>query len=91
MYSLLLVFESIVSVGWGIRSRLRGYVQAGALALIANAIVQLGPAFIELSRWIQLGVTGSILFGGGMAALLKREALLATRQKLKEEWRRWEP
>jgi len=63
----------------------------GGLALIANAIAQLGPGFVELPRWIQLGVTGGILLGGGLAALFKREQILATRQRLTEEWRQWEP
>jgi hypothetical protein len=90
-YALLLLLESLVSVAWGVRIRLRGYVQVGGLALIANAVVQLGPAFVELSGWIQLGLTGVILFGGGMVALFKREEILAARRRLAEEWREWKP
>ena len=91
VYALLLLVESLASLGWGIRNRLRGYVQVGGAALIANAVAQLGPAFVELSGWIQLGLTGTILLGGGMAALAKREEILAARQRLTQEWRQWEP
>lgn len=90
-YALILGVESLVMLGWGIRARSRGYVQLAGLALIANAIVQLGPGFVELPRWIQLGATGGILLGGGLAALFKREEILAARQKLTEGWRQWEP
>ncbi len=89
-YAVLLLIESLLAVGWGIRSRSRGYVQLGGLSLLANAIVQFGPGFIELSRWIQFAIIGIILLGGGMAGLFRREQLLATRNKLVEEWRRWE-
>ncbi len=89
-YALLLGVESLTALGWGIGTRSRGYVQSGALALIANAFVQLGPGFVELPRWIQLGVTGGILLGGGLAALFKREQILAARRRLTEEWRQWE-
>jgi len=58
-----------------------------ALLLVA----QLGPAFAELSGWIQIGLTGTILLGGGMLALLKREEILAARQRFSTEWREWEP
>jgi len=91
VYALLLGVESLAALGWGVRTRLRGYVQLGALALIANAIAQLGPGFVELPRWIQLGVTGSILLGGGLAALFKREQIFSARQRLVEEWRQWQP
>jgi hypothetical protein len=89
-YALLFGIESLVMLGWGIHTHSRGYVQLGGLALIANAIVQFGPSFIELPRWIQLGVTGSILLGGGIAALFKREEILATRRRLMEKWGEWE-
>ena len=89
-YAMLLGIESIIALGWGARTRSRGYVRLGGWSLIANAIVQFGPAFADLPRWIQIGVTGSILLGGGMAALFKREEILATRQKLTQEWRQWQ-
>jgi len=89
-YAILLLVESIAAVFWGIRTKSRGYVQLGVIAILANAIVQLGPGFIDLPRWVQIGSTGIILLGGGMAALVKREQILATRQKLTEEWRSWE-
>jgi hypothetical protein len=90
IYALLLLVESLIMVGWGARTRSKSYVQVGALALIANAVVQLGPAFVEMERWIQLGVTGTILLGGGIAALFKREEILVARQRLTEEWGRWQ-
>ena len=90
-YALLLLIESLIALGWGIRSRSRGFVQLGILALIANTIVQLGPGFVDLPRWIQIGLTGGILLAGGMGAMFKREKILATRQKLTDEWRSWEP
>ena len=90
VYAIVLLGESLLAVFWGIRTRSRGFVQVGVIAIIANAVVQLGPGFVDLPRWIQIGLTGIILFGGGMAALFKREAILETRKKLTEEWRRWE-
>jgi hypothetical protein len=91
VYAGLLGFESLVAIGWGIYTRSRGYVQLGILALFVNAIVQLGPGFMELPRWIQIGVTGSILLTGGLAALFKREEILTRRKKLSEDWRKWGP
>ena len=90
-YALLLVAESAVAIGWGVRRHLKRFVQVGGVALLANAIAQLGPAFAELSGWIQIGLTGTILLGGGMLALLKREEILAARQRFSTEWREWEP
>lgn len=90
MYALLLLIQSLIAIGWGARTHSRGYVQVGALALIANAVVQLGPAFVEMERWVQLGITGTILLGGGIAALFKREEILVARHKLTEEWGRWD-
>jgi hypothetical protein len=90
-YALLLVAESVVAIGWGVRRHLKRFVQVGGVALLANAIAQLGPAFAELSGWIQIGLTGTILLGGGMLALLKREEILAARQRFSTEWREWEP
>jgi hypothetical protein len=46
---------------------------------------------IALSGWIQLGLVGTILFGGGLLALVKREELLVARRRLTEEWRQWAP
>jgi hypothetical protein len=90
-YALLLTAESAVAMGWGVWRHLKRCVQVGGLALLANAIAQLGPAFVELSGWIQLGLIGSLLLGGGILALLKREELLAARQRLTTEWGTWEP
>jgi hypothetical protein len=91
VYAILLGTESLRALGWGIYTRSRGYVQLGVLALFLNAIVQLGPSFMELPRWVQIGVTGSLLLGGGLAALFKREEILNVRQRLSEDWRQWEP
>jgi hypothetical protein len=90
-YALLLTVESLAAIGWGVRWHLKRFVQVGGLALLANAIAQLGPAFVELSGWIQLGLIGGLLLGGGIFALLKREELLAARQRLTTEWGEWQP
>jgi hypothetical protein len=90
-YAILLALESILSLAWGINSRCRCYVQVGGLALIANAVFQLGPGLMDLPRWIQIGLTGAILLGGGLVALFKREEILSTRQKLTDGWRQWNP
>jgi hypothetical protein len=89
VYALILAVESLGAIIWGVKSRSRGYVQLGGLALLANAVAQLGPAFTDLPRWIQIGSIGGILLGLGMGALLKREQLLETRKKLTDEWRSW--
>jgi hypothetical protein len=90
-YALLLLGESLASIIWGIWTRTRCFVQIGGLALILNAIVQLGPGFVELPRWIQIGVTGIILLGSGLVALFKREDILTTRRKFTDEWQQWQP
>jgi hypothetical protein len=91
IYAVLVGVESIIAVLWGVRSRCRCYVQVGGIALIANAIAQLGPGFLDLPRWIQIGLTGAILLGGGMAALFRREQIINTRRRLTDEWRQWNP
>lgn len=90
-YALLLLTESLVSIGWGIRYRSRIHVSIGGLALFANALVELGPAFVSLPRWIQLGITGSLLLSGGLVALIQRQRLLEAHRRLADRWRCWEP
>jgi len=90
-YAFLLLVESLLAVGWGMWTRSRGYVRWGGLALIADAFVQFGPAFVEFPRWVQLGLTGGILLGAGLAALFRREQILRLRKQVIEEWRSWEP
>ncbi len=91
IYAVLLLAESLIALAWGVRTHSRGYVQLGLLSLVANGIAQLGPGFAELPRWIQLGLVGVILLGGGMAALFRREQILTTRRAIVTEWKRWEP
>ncbi len=90
-YALLLTVESAVAIAWGVRWHLKRCVQVGGVALLANAVAQLGPAFVELSGWIQIGLIGALLLGSGMLALFKREDLLAARQRLTTEWGKWGP
>jgi hypothetical protein len=90
-YTTLLLVESVAAIGWGVRVHSRGYVQIGGLALLVNALTQLGPAFVNLPRWIQLGSIGIILLVGGLLALYQREHLIAARRSLTGAWKRWEP
>jgi hypothetical protein len=89
VYAILLTIECMVAIGWGIRQKSRGYVQFGAIALITTAIVQLGPSFAALDRWIQMGSIGFLLLVMGLVALFRREEVLETRQKITQEWRSW--
>ena len=89
-YALLVGIESILAIGWGIKTQSRGYVQVGGIALIANALIQFVPSFLEWSRWMQIGLTGGILLSLGLLALFKRENILTARKKITEEWRSWE-
>ena len=89
IYAVLLLVESLVALAWGIRIHSRGYVEVAVLALLVNAVAQLGPGFVELPRFVHLAVIGFILFGGGLVALLRRDQLLATRKRLAGEWRGW--
>jgi hypothetical protein len=91
IYAVLLALESVITFVWGMRNHSRSFVQIGGLAFILNAGFQFGPAFIDLPSWIHIGLTGIILVGGGLLALLKREELLETRKNLTDEWRNWEP
>ena len=76
-------------LAWGVYNRTRAYVRLAIFAFLANGVVQLGPGFVALPRWIQIGLTGGILFGGGLLALFKREELIRTRTKLSESWKEW--
>jgi hypothetical protein len=89
-YAVLVGIESLLAIAWGIRSHLRGYVMLGGLALILNALFQFIPSFLEWSRWMQIGLTGSILLGLGLLALFQREKLLETREKISKEWQSWD-
>ena len=57
-YAIWLGAESLIAIGWGVRTHSRVYVSLGALALVANVLAQFGRAFVELPRWIQLALTG---------------------------------
>jgi Predicted membrane protein (DUF2157) len=91
VYAALLLVESALALGLGIRIRSRGYVIVGGLALVANALVQFGSAFIELDRWIQIGVIGSLLLGGGLLALFRRDRIITARRHFTEDWKKWQP
>lgn len=90
-YAILLAAESMLAILWGIRSRSRGFVQVGGAALLANVVVQLGPSFVDLPRWIQLGLTGTVLLAAGLVALFRREQLLVARRRLTTQWKQWDP
>jgi hypothetical protein len=89
LYAILLGVESIATLAWGIYHRTRAYVRLAIIAFLANGIMQLGPGFVALPRWIQIGLTGGILFGGGLLALFKREELIRTRSRITEQWKEW--
>jgi hypothetical protein len=89
LYAVLLGLESVAVLVWAIYKRTRAYVRPAIFAFLANGVVQLGPAFVEMPRWIQIGLTGGTLFGGGLLALFKREELIRTRTKLSEGWKEW--
>jgi hypothetical protein len=91
IYALILLLESLAAIGWGAHVHSRGYVRLGILALVANALAQFGPAFVDFPRWVQLGSIGTLLLAGGMTALFMREQLLVMRRSIAGEWKRWEP
>jgi hypothetical protein len=91
LYAVLLFIECTLAIFIGARTHSRCYVQIGGLALIANALFQIAPGFVNLPRWIQIGLTGGILLSIGLLALFQRERLLKTRKKLTEDWRQWNP
>lgn len=90
-YAVLLLVESALAFGIGVRLRSRLYVEAGILALLANGLAQFGPAFLQLSPWVHLGTVGSILLLAGLAALFRRQALLEARRSLTSQWKMWRP
>ncbi|HMQ52338.1 MAG TPA: hypothetical protein PKE64_02060 [Anaerolineae bacterium] len=85
-YALLLMVESILVLGGGIALRSRGLVELALLALFADALVQFGAAFIEMPRFIQIGLIGTTLFGGGLLLLIFRERLLSAHRQWRERW-----
>jgi len=91
IYAWLLLLEGIAATGWGVRVHSRGYVRLGILSLVANALSQFGPAFVDFPRWVQLGSIGTLLLAGGITALFFREQLLVMRRAVAGEWKRWEP
>lgn len=90
-YAALLLLESVLLFGVGLRMRSRMYVQAAILALFGNGIAQFGPAFLQLERWIHIGTIGSILLIVGLLALFRRQALLDARRAFASEWKLWRP
>jgi len=88
-YAFLLGIESLVALAWGIYRRTRTYVRLALFTFLLNGVVQLAPGFADLPRWIQLGLTGGILFGGGLLALFKRDELIQTRTRVSARWREW--
>jgi hypothetical protein len=91
LYALVLLVESVAALAWGIRTLTRCCCRLGGLALLLNAVAQLGPAFLEFSRWIQIGTTGALLLGAGLLALFKRDKILRVRRQMTNEWRQWSP
>ena len=91
VHAALLLVESLLALGWGIRIHSRSVVVVAGIALLANAVAQLGPAFIELPSWIQIGVIGSLLLGGGLLALFRREQVISARKQISEDWKKWQP
>jgi len=90
-YAVLLAVEGILFIAFGVYTQSRCFVQFGTVALVANAFIQLGPGFVDLPRWVQIGVTGGLLLIIGLTALFKREDILETRSKLTDDWRQWSP
>lgn len=86
-YALLLLVESVAALGWGVWMRARRYVEVAVLALIINALAQFGPGFVQLDRWAQIGIIGTLLLGAGLAALFRRERILVARHDLAEQWK----
>jgi hypothetical protein len=91
LYALVLPLDSVAAVALEVRNRTRYCCQLGGLALLVNALVQLGPAFLEFSRWTQIGATGALLLGSGLLGLLKRDQILQMRRQVTDEWRQWNP
>ena len=89
-YAFLLLIETIVAIIFGIHNRSRAYVQVSGLALIVNGLVQFGPAFANLPRFVQIGLVGSTLLLLGLLALFRREELIKRRNSLRDEWRGWD-
>jgi len=91
IYAVLLLAESALAFGYGLKTRSRMYVQAAVAALLLNGIAQFGPAFVQLERWLQVGAIGGILLLVGLVALFRRQKLLETRRALTSEWKAWKP
>jgi hypothetical protein len=85
-YAILLALESVLVLGWGIAVRSRGYVYLGLVALFAAGLIQFGQAFIELPRFVQIGLIGLILLGGGLAVLFLKDRLLEAHRTWREKW-----
>ena len=90
-HAALLLIESLLALGWGIRIHSRSVVVVAGIALLANAVAQLGPAFIELPRWVHIGLIGALLLGGGLLGLFRRDQLISARRKFTADWRGWQP
>lgn len=91
MYAVLLLVESALVFGYGLKTHSRIFVKSAIVALFLNGIAQFGPAFVQLERWIQIGAIGSILLVVGLVALFRRQKLLETRRALTIEWKTWRP
>ena len=90
-YALLLLFESLVVLIVGLGGRSRSYVLIGLAGLVINGLAQFLPAFGELPRFIQIGLIGTILLGGGLLALFVREQILNVGRSMRLHWQDWGP
>jgi hypothetical protein len=90
-HAALLLVESLLAFVWGSHNHSRSVVLVAGMALLVNAVAQLGPAFIELPRWVHIGLIGALLLGGGLLGLFRRDQLISARRKFTADWRSWQP
>ncbi len=78
-YAILLLVESLLVLAWGLGTRSRELVQVAIVAMFVNGLVQFSYAFVEMPRFIQIGIIGTILLGSGLAALFLRDKIFILR------------
>jgi hypothetical protein len=61
------------------------------VSLVLNGLAQFQPAFAELPRFVQIGLIGTTLLGGGLMALLLRERIIDVGRGLRLWWQEWGP
>ena len=82
--SFILLIAGTVSILIGARARVKAPLIAGAAVVIISALVEVGPYFHLLPRWVVIGTAGVILVSVGATWEARRRDMLQAKAKYEE-------